>query len=40
MKKVFFVTYGGGHVRSVIPVIKELKSRGHKVSVLGLTSSV
>jgi len=34
------VTYGGGHVRSVIPVIKELKSRGHKVSVLGLTSSV
>ncbi|GAE87222.1 CDP-glycerol glycerophosphotransferase family protein [Acetivibrio straminisolvens] len=40
MKEVFFVTYGGGHVRSVIPVIKELKSRGHRVSVLGLTSSV
>ncbi|ODM27454.1 capsular biosynthesis protein [Clostridium sp. Bc-iso-3] len=40
MNKVFFVTYGGGHVRSIIPVIKELKSRNHEVSVLGLTSSV
>jgi len=29
-EKVFFVTYGGGHVRSVIPVIKELKSRAIK----------
>jgi hypothetical protein len=40
MKKVLFVTYGGGHVKIAIPVIKELKKRGYKISVLGLTASV
>lgn len=39
-KKILFITYGGGHVRSVIPVIKELKSRNHDVSILGLTGSI
>lgn len=39
-KKVLFVTYGGGHVRSVIPVIKELISRNHEASILALTSSI
>lgn len=40
MDKIFFVTYGGGHVRSIIPVVKELKLRNQEVSILGLTSSV
>lgn len=39
-KKILFVTYGGGHVRIVIPIIEELISRKHEVSILGLTSSV
>jgi hypothetical protein len=40
MKKVFFVTYGGGHVKIVIPVVKELQARGYDFSILGLTASV
>ncbi|KUO75979.1 MAG: hypothetical protein APF77_24460 [Clostridia bacterium BRH_c25] len=38
-KKVFIPTYGGGHVKIVIPIIKELLARGYEVVVLGLTSS-
>ncbi|KTF15203.1 CDP-glycerol glycerophosphotransferase family protein [Pseudoalteromonas sp. H105] len=36
----FFPTYGGGHVKSVIPVIKRLNECGHNVEILGLTNSV
>lgn len=40
MKKVFFVTYGGGHVQIAIPVIKELVKNKIDVKVLALTTSV
>ncbi len=38
-KKVFVVTYGGGHVKIAASVIKALLKKGIEVSVLGLTSS-
>lgn len=38
--KIFLVTYGGGHVNMVLPVIKELKKEGrHEIHVLGLTTA-
>ncbi|MFN8390343.1 MAG: hypothetical protein U0136_08650 [Bdellovibrionota bacterium] len=38
--KAAFVTYGGGHVSSVAPVIRELQTkRGWDVRVLGLTNA-
>lgn len=40
MKKIFIPTYGGGHVKIVIPVIKELKKMNVQVTTLGLTASV
>ena len=40
MKKVLVVTYGGGHVNMVIPVIKKLILIGYEVKVLGLTTSI
>ncbi len=40
MKKVLFVTYGGGHVQIAIQVIKELINRNIDVQVLALTTSV
>jgi len=40
MKKVLFVTYGGGHANMVVPVVKELMKRDFvQVDVLGLTTS-
>ncbi|MGF3114057.1 hypothetical protein ACQV2R_01525 [Facklamia sp. P12937] len=39
MIDVLFVTYGGGHVKSIIPVYNELAKRGVKCQVLSLTSS-
>lgn len=38
--KGFFPTYGGGHVKAVIPIIKSLIQRGFDIEVLGLTNSV
>lgn len=39
-KSVLFVTYGGGHVNMVVPVIKELqKASGLEIKVLGLTTA-
>lgn len=35
--KVFITCYGGGHVTMCVPVIEELKARGHEVVVLALT---
>ena len=37
--RILAVTYGGGHVALVTPVIKELMHRGHDVTVLGLTTA-
>jgi len=34
---VLFVTYGGGHIAKVAPVVKELERRGVRCSVLALT---
>lgn len=40
MKKVLFVTYGGGHVNIVIPLIKELLQYGSvKPIIIGLTTA-
>lgn len=38
-KKVFVITYGGGHVRIATSVIESLINKDIEVSVLGLTSS-
>jgi hypothetical protein len=40
-KRVLFVTYGGGHVNALIPVIRALRARhpGVEVTVLGLTTA-
>lgn len=37
MSKVMIVTYGGGHVNVLLPIVKRLRERGDEVSVLGLT---
>ena len=34
---VLFVTYGGGHIAKVAPVVKELERRGVRCTVLALT---
>lgn len=39
MTKVLFVTYGGGHVRMVVPVAERLRALGLQVCVLGLTGA-
>lgn len=39
MSKILVVTYGGGHVNMVIPVVKKLLTIGHEVTVLGLTTA-
>jgi hypothetical protein len=40
MKKILFVTYGGGHVNMVVPVIKELQKKDDfDIVVLGLTTA-
>jgi UDP-N-acetylglucosamine 2-epimerase len=39
MAKVLFVTYGGGHVLSCMPVAESLRSRGHCVYFLALTTA-
>ncbi|MDF1721075.1 MAG: hypothetical protein P1U65_10405 [Minwuia sp.] len=37
---VLFVTYGGGHVTMVVPVARELKRRGIRVTILALTTAI
>jgi hypothetical protein len=39
MPKALFVTYGGGHVAMAIPAIQEMRRRGWKTTVLGLTTA-
>ena len=39
MPKILFVTYGGGHVNMVIPVVKEVEKEGFTFTVLGLTTA-
>ena len=40
MKKALFVTYGGGHVAMVIPVLRELQGRGGwDITTLALTTA-
>lgn len=40
MKRVLLVTYGGGHVAMMVPVIHELQKRGNcRTTVLGLTTA-
>lgn len=37
--RLLFVTYGGGHVRMVIPVLRALAARGQRAEVLALTTA-
>jgi len=37
VSKILVAAYGGGHARLLIPVIRDLKARGHEITVLGLT---
>jgi len=37
---ILFVTYGGGHVRMVLPVAKALQDAGHSVSIFALTTAI
>ena len=40
IKKIVFVTYGGGHVNMLIPVIKKLQKQSNlELVVLGLTTA-
>ena len=39
MSKILVVTYGGGHVNMMLPVIKQLQLLGYQVTVLGLTTA-
>ncbi len=37
---ILFVTYGGGHVRMVLPVAKALLDSGHSVAIFALTTAI
>lgn len=37
--KVFFPTYGGGHVNAIIPIVKEMINKGLEPVILALTTS-
>lgn len=37
MGKILAVCYGGGHVNTMVPVIHNLRKRGHDVTLIGLT---
>lgn len=39
MSHVLAVSYGGGHAALVAPVVAELRRRGHRVTLLGLTTA-
>jgi hypothetical protein len=40
LKRILFVTYGGGHVNALLPVIQKLRSRPDvEIHVLGLTTA-
>lgn len=39
MSHILAVSYGGGHAALVAPVVKELRLRGHHVTLLGLTTA-
>lgn len=38
-KHIFCVAYGGGHIRILAPVAQELERRGHRVTILALTTA-
>lgn len=38
-RRIMAVTYGGGHVAMMIPVLRELQAEGHHVDVVGLTTA-
>jgi len=40
MKKILFVSYGGGHVNSLLPVAMEMKKMGYEVVFFALTTAV
>lgn len=40
MKKVLFVTYGGGHVNVVVPIAKEIDENDINYSILALTTAI
>lgn len=40
MKKIFFVTYGGGHVNTLLPIIKQIKKYNlYEYEILALTTA-
>ena len=39
MARIFLVSYGGGHVASLVPVARALAQRGHELVFLGLTTA-
>lgn len=40
MKKIFFIAYGGGHVRMLLPIIKKIMENGEaELVVFGLTTA-
>ena len=40
MKKILFVSYGGGHVESLLPVAKKIQSKDCEVAFFALTTAI
>ncbi len=40
IKKLFFVSYGGGHIKLLLPVIKKLQKQNYELTILGLTTAI
>jgi superfamily I DNA/RNA helicase len=38
-RRILAVTYGGGHVTMLLPVLEELRRQGHDLRVIGLTTA-
>ena len=39
-REILFVAYGGGHMRMLVPVAREMQARGHAVRLLPLTVGI
>ncbi len=38
-KKILFVSYGGGHIRLLLPIIKQLQNLEYQLTIIGLTTA-
>ena len=38
-KKILFVSYGGGHINLILPVVEKCKNEGYPLDIMALTGA-